>query len=367
MTSFAILFGARHLTPREKHSGLVVAIAFESAVKLIALLVAGLFVVTKVFDSPLAMSAWASAEPSRLSNLHAPVDSGMWSTLLLLAFCAAFLLPRQYHMTFVENHKPAHIHTAYWLFPLYLLLLNLPIVPILFAGQHLSLSMQSDFYVLGIAMTFGHQWLAYLVFLGGLSAASAMVIVTTLALSSMCLNHLVLPASLAGGQPTDLYQRLLWSKRVIIGLIMVAAYGFYIVIELNEGLASQGLISFVAAAQLLPGVLGILFWRRGTRLGFLLGLTGGALVWFALLIWPLLQPTTQLLQPLKELSDIWTVSTFFSLSVNTIAFVIGSLCSQPTTEENSAARLAASEVSGSKSADGHRYCRHPKCLIATTA
>jgi signal transduction histidine kinase/chaperonin cofactor prefoldin len=132
---------------------------------------------------------------------------------------------------------------------------------------------------------------------------------------------------------------------VIIALIIAAGYGFYIVIELNEGLASLGLISFVAAAQLLPGVIGLLFWARATRAGFLSGLIGGALVWFALLIWPLLQPDTRLLQHLPNNTDIWTLSTFCSLSFNGLLFVIGSLFSTPTRDEIIAAR-AAIEQSG---------------------
>jgi signal transduction histidine kinase len=260
----------------------------------------------------------------------------LWSTLLLLAFCAAFLLPRQYHMTFVENEKPEHLNIAYWLFPLYLLLLNLPIIPILFAGRFLSLDIAPDFYVLGMSIQMNNAWLAGLIFLGGLSAASAMMIVTTLALSYMCLNYLLLPASLRGSDNTDFYQRLLWSKRLIIALIIAAGYGFYIVIESNQGLASLGLISFVAAAQLLPGVIGLLFWARGTQVGFLAGLGGGAIVWFLLLIWPLLSPDTQIIQAIPIDTDIWTFSTFCTLSANGFLFVIGSLLSQPTLDEQSA-------------------------------
>jgi len=252
ITVFAILFGARHLSPREKHHGLVAAIAFESAIKLLALLVAGVFVITQVFDSPAAMGAWIDTHESMVNDLYMPANTGLWTTLLFLAFCAAFLLPRQYHMAFVENQNPKHLRTAYWLFPLYLLLLNLPVIPILFAGRYLELNIAPDFYVLGMTLSLGKQWLAVLVFLGGLSAASAMMIVTSLALSYMCLNHLVLPASLSGSQPTDFYRRLLWSKRIIIALIIAAGYGFYIVIELNEGLASLGLISFVWRVVLDP-------------------------------------------------------------------------------------------------------------------
>ncbi len=328
---FSVLFGARHLSPREKHRGLVVAIAFESAVKLGALLVAGAFVMFAVFDSPGDMNEWASARPDMLQALYEPTGSGLWTTLLLLAFSAAFLLPRQYHMTFVENEKPEHLSTAYWMFPLYLLLLNLPIVPILFAGRFLDLQstgLAADFYVLGIAATLEHEWLAILIFLGGLSAASAMMIVTTLALSSMFLNHILLPASLSNNRAGDVYRRILWSKRLVIAGIVTAGFGFYIVIEQNTGLASLGLISFVASAQLLPGIIALLFLPRATPTGFVAGLVCGALVWFILLILPLLSAV----QPLDWFAvetDIWTLSTFCSLTANVVVFVLVSLMFAP--------------------------------------
>ena len=340
ITVFAILFGARHLTPREKHHGLVVAIAFESAVKLVAMVVAGLFVVTQVFHSPMAMTEWATRQPDLLENLYAPGNTGLWPTLMLLAFCAAFMLPRQYHMTFAENQNPRHLNTAYWLFPLYLLILNLPIIPILFAGKYLSLSISPDFYVLGMTLTLGREWLAILVFLGGLSAASAMMIVTTLALSSMCVNHLLLPATLPHSQPKDFYRRLLWGRRLVISTIIAAGYGFYIVIELNEGLASLGLISFVAAAQLLPGMFGLLFWSRATQAGFIAGLAGGALVWLVLLILPLVNTAALATDWIPVETDIWTLSTFCTLSTNSLLFIAFSLFTRPSREEISAAQMA---------------------------
>lgn len=340
ITVFAILFGARHLTPREKHHGLVVAIAFESAVKLIAMVVAGLFVVTQVFDSPMAMSDWANAQPQMLEDLYAPSTTGLWPTLLLLSFCAAFMLPRQYHMTFVENQNPTHLRTAYWLFPLYLLVLNLPIIPILFAGRYLELPIAPDFYVLGMTLTLGREWLAILVFIGGLSAASAMMIVTTLALSSMCMNNILLPATLSGNPDKDFYRRLLWGRRLVISAIIAAGYGFYIVIELNEGLASLGLISFVAAAQLLPGIIGLLFWPRATQTGFISGLTGGAFVWFLLLILPLTNSELSPINWFPVQTDIWTIATFCTLSINSILFIVGSLMSKPSPDEITAAQAA---------------------------
>ena len=341
ITVFAVLFGARHLTPREKHRGLVAAIAFESAVKLIALCLAGLFAVTQIFGGFAGMQAWVANNPDELANLYQPADSGLWTTLLLLSFCAAFLLPRQYHMTFVENERPESLHTAYWLFPLYLLLLNLPILPILWAGHHLSLATQPDFYVLGMTLTLGNNWLSILTFIGGVSAASAMMIVTSLALSYMCLNHLFLPASMSATRTdTNLYRRILWGKRIIIAAIIAAGYGFYIVIELNEGLASLGLISFVAVAQLLPGVIGLLFWTRATQAGFIAGLIGGATLWCVLLIVPLLTDSASIASAERLItrlgssdSDVWSFSTFCSLSVNSILFVLVSLLTRPGREE----------------------------------
>jgi len=346
---FSVLFGARHLSPREKHRGLVVAIAFESAVKLIALLVAGAFVMFAVFDSPQQLGEWASEQPQMLNDLYAPTGTHLWPTLLLLAFSAAFLLPRQYHMAFVENEKPAHLRTAYWLFPLYLLLLNLPIIPILFAGRFLDLNaagFRPDFYVLGIATLFEHQWLAILIFVGGLSAASAMMIVTTLALSSMALNHLLLPASLGAHRTGDVYRRILWSKRLVITAIVAAAFAFYIVIELNEGLASLGLISFVAAAQLLPGTIALLLIPRATQSGFIAGLCAGALVWFVLLILPLLIPTSDPLVWFPLATDIWTLSTFCSLSANIIVFALVSVVIPATKNE-----LIVGELTAQSAAD----------------
>ncbi|MFK7858611.1 MAG: ATP-binding protein [Granulosicoccus sp.] len=362
ITVFAILFGARHLTPREKHNGLVLAIAFESAVKLVAMVIAGIFVVTQVFDSPAAMNDWARKQPEMLDALYEPAKTGLWSTLLLLAFCAAFMLPRQYHMAFAENQKPSHLRTAYWLFPLYLLVLNLPIVPILFAGRHLSLTVPPDFYVLGMTLTLGHDWLAIVVFIGGLSAASAMMIVTTLALSSMCMNNFFLPAALSKNDDSDFYRRLLWGRRIIIAMIIAAGYGFYIVIELNEGLASLGLISFVAAAQLLPGIMGLLYWSRATQAGFIAGLAGGASVWYALLILPLVNTAYAPSNWFPVSTDIWTLSTFCTLTLNFALFVIGSLLTHPSADEQSAAEvgvenagLVLSDTTVARSVVHYRY------------
>ncbi|MDX1608830.1 MAG: ATP-binding protein [Halofilum sp. (in: g-proteobacteria)] len=348
---FAILFGARHVTPREKHSGLVVAIAFESAVKLLALLAVGAFAVWGVFGGLGGLAEWSQAHPEAVAALYEPVTTGPWLTLTLLAFCAAFLLPRQFHMAFTENLNPRGLRTASWLFPLYLLLLNLPIVPILWAGQSMNVATPPDFYVLGITLGQQHGLLPLVTFIGGISAASAMMIVTTIALASMCLNHLILPARFISRRPqTNLYRWVLWGKRIMIALVVAAGYGFYRVIVNNQGLVQLGLISFVAVAQLLPGLIGVLFWQRATATGFLAGLLGGALVWFGTLIVPLLVNSdilsgdtdlVALLAP--EHANLWTAATFWSLAFNGLLFVLGSLATRPTDAGAKAAMACAQQ------------------------
>lgn len=349
LTAFAILFGARHISPRDKHAGLVAAIAFESLVKLVAILVLGASALFGVFGGPEGMSDWLAANPEAITALYAPVREGPWPTLLFLAFAASFLLPRQFHMMFTENFSAAHLRTASWALPLYLLLFNLGIPVILWGGQSLQLAVPADYYGLAITLHNGPGWLTVLAFLGGLSAASAMVIVTTLALSSMSLNNLLLPANYPDPS-MNLYRWLLFGRRVLIAVIILAGYGFYSALETNQGLVQLGLISFVAVAQFVPGIIGLLFWRRATRAGFTTGLFGGILVWFVVLIVPLLEGSGFLRIELDVGTwqvqtglDRWEFATFASLSVNSLLFVIVTLLTRQSDIEREAALACCTE------------------------
>jgi Na+/proline symporter/signal transduction histidine kinase len=347
---FAVLFGARHSSPREKHRGLVMAIAFESLVKLVALLGVGLFALFGVFGGPGELQQWLAQRPEAIDALYRPVREGPLFTLVFLAFCAAFMLPRQFHMAFTENLDPRSLRPATWAFPLFLLLLNLAIPPVLWAGQYLELDLAADYYVLGITLQQAPSWLPVLTFIGGVSAASAMVIVTTLALSAMALNHLLVPASFPDPR-VDLYRWLIWGRRFLIVLIIMAGYGFYSVLEHNEGLVQLGLISFVAVAQFLPGVIGVLYWRRATRIGFISGLLGGIAVWtFALLV-PLLD-SSGLIRSEFDLAGLlqrsgmghWEFATFWSLAINGALFVLMSMLTRQSDGERSAAGACCSEL-----------------------
>jgi len=347
---FAILFGARHVSPREKHEGLVVAIAFESLVKLIALTLVGLFALFGVFGGPSGLDRWLAEHPEAVEALYQPAAEGPWFSLLFLAFAAAFLLPRQFHMGFTESLEPRSLGTASWAFPLFLLLLNLPIPIVLWAGTHLQLSLDPDYYVLGITLGKAPSWLPVVTFLGGVSAASAMVIVTSLALAAMCLNHLLLPASYPDPR-VDLYRWLLWGRRVLIAMIILAGYGFYELLEHQQGLVQLGLISFVAVAQFVPGIVGVLYWKRATRGGFISGLAVGIVVWYLTLMMPLLE-ASNIAHTGLDISDLqqrtgldhWAFATFWSVAANSLLFVIGSLLTRQRDTERDAAQACASEA-----------------------
>ena len=351
VTLFAILFGARHVSPRERHEGLVTAIAFESVVKLAALLTVAGIALFFVFGGFSGAGRWLGAHPEALDSLYRPVREGPWTALLLLSLAAGFLLPRQFHMAFTESVDERALHVASWAFPLFLLVLNLAVPAILWAGLQLSPAGNADLYVLDVARRSGSTLLSGIAFLGGLSAASAMLIVDTIALAAMCLNHLVLPRrdlSKAG----DLYGRLLWGRRALIAAIILAGYGASILIDRHRGLVELGLISFVAVAQFLPGVFGVLFWPRATRAGFIAGLSGGILVWTAILFVPLLTrsgllPSVWDLSPMFGIApgqEPWSISTFVSLSLNAVLFGAVSLATRPSPGEERAASACAKEV-----------------------
>ncbi len=335
VTLFAILFGARHPAQRDRHQGLVVAIAFESVVKLLALLSVGAFAVFGVFDGFGDMNRWIAEHPEALQALQRPVRDAPWGTLLLLSFSAAFLLPRQFHVAFAESPGPRALRVSSWGFPAYLLLLNLPIVPILLAGTALKPDANPEYYVLGITLAGTSNALSGLAFVGGLSAASGTVILTTLSLASMSLNHLLLPLRPpkqergvgTQARQRDLYGWLLWARRALIVAIILAGLGCFLLLDKRLGLAELGLVSFAAVAQFLPGLVGVLFWPRATRGGFIAGLCAGIVLWTALLALPVLAPETfgSTAPALRELlrldEDPWSLSTLLSLSINGLLFV----------------------------------------------
>jgi signal transduction histidine kinase/Na+/proline symporter len=346
---FSTLFGARHLTPRERHEGLVLAIAFESLVKVLALLVVGGWVLFSVFGGPSGLQAWLAAHPEALEAMHAPAREASWAPLLVLSCIAAFLVPRQFHVAFTESTGPQSLTTSAWAFPLLLLAMNLAVPPLVWAGTALGLPGPADFHVLALPLSRGQPLLALTAFVGGISASSAMVIVTTLALAPMCLTYLVLPLRSVRGR-MDLYRWLLWARRILIAAMIMAGWGFYRLLDARAGsLVDLGLVSFVGVAQLAPGLLGLLYWPRATRAGLLAGLLAGGAVWVALLLPPLWAgpqalPTALGVSLGFSADEPWGFATFASLTLNVLAFVAVSLATRPSTQEAEAARLCTRDL-----------------------
>jgi Na+/proline symporter/signal transduction histidine kinase len=293
---FTILFGTRHMDATERHEGMVAAIAFESVIKLVAFLAAGLFVVYGIYGGMGDLFDKARAVPEITQRLlgegRAVIDYGNWFALTLLAFLAALLLPRQFQIAVVENVNPQHLRRAIWLFPLYLFLINLFVLPIALAGLlHFPAGADADSFVLTLPMAFQHKALTLLVFVGGLSAATGMVIVETIALSTMVCNDLVMPGllrwrALGLQQREDLTGLLLGIRRWAIAVILALGYLYFRIAGEAYALVSIGLISFAAMAQFAPVVLGGMYWKGGTQSGALAALGAGFLIWTYTLLLP---------------------------------------------------------------------------------
>jgi Na+/proline symporter/nitrogen-specific signal transduction histidine kinase len=297
LAAFTIVFGTRHLDATERHEGMVAAIAFESVVKLVAFLAVGLFVTFGLFHGFGDVFAKAAARPelAKLLTIGGGTGGGYgaWMTLVFLSMLAILFLPRQFQIAVVENVNENHLSKAIWLFPLYLLAINIFVLPITFAGlmQFAPGTVDADTFVLTLPMAHRQEALALFVFIGGLSAATGMVIVETIALSTMICNDLVMPLllrwkRLALAQRTDLSGLLLAIRRGAIVLLMMLGYVYYRAAGEAHALVAIGLMSFAAVAQFAPAMLGGMYWKQGTRQGALAGLVLGFALWAYTLMLP---------------------------------------------------------------------------------
>jgi Na+/proline symporter/nitrogen-specific signal transduction histidine kinase len=289
LAAFAFLFGTRHLDATERHEGMVAAIAFESLVKLLAFLAVGVFVTFGLYNGFGDLFEQASRLPrvEQLLTLGGPTRNyGSWASLIFLSMLSILFLPRQFQISVVENVNENHLLKAIWLFPLYLLAINIFVLPIAFAGlMHFQPGqVDADFFVLTLPMAHQNEALALFVFIGGLSAATGMVIVETIALSTMICNDLVMPVllrwkALALSRRADLSGLLLAIRRGAIVLMMMLGYVYYRVAGEAYALVAIGLISFMAVAQFAPAMLGGMYWKQGTMAGALAGLSVGFALW----------------------------------------------------------------------------------------
>jgi Na+/proline symporter len=373
MACFAILFGTRHIDASERHHGMVVAIAFESLVKLMAFAAVGIFVTFVLFDGFGDLFAKAARDPEfeRLAGL-AGAEAGInWTVLMLLSMAAIICLPRQFQVTIVENLSERHLDRAMWLFPLYLLAINLFVLPIAWTGRlTVGPGADTDLYVLSVPLQFDARWLATVAFLGGLSAATSMVIVECVAVGTMVCNDLVLPILLrfrrfAERTGVELVPTLLFIRRATIVILLALGYLYMRTVGDSYALVSIGLVSFAAVAQFAPAILAGLFWRRANRIGALLGIGGGTLVWLYTLLLPSFARSGLLPIELIELGpmgitwlkpyalfglkglDTITHSLFWSMLANIGGIVAGSiLFSQSPMERAQAAAFVDADREG---------------------
>lgn len=361
LAAFAVLFGTRQTDATEHQHGLMLAVATESLVKLVAFIAAGAFV-TFVMFGPSDLWDRTMKTPEAVRAIEAVPSIGNFLAMTLLSFLAIMLLPRQFHVSVVENSTEAEVRRARWLFPLYLVAINLFVIPIAIAGLVTFPfgSSDSDMYVLALPIHAGATWLSVIVFIGGLSAATAMVIVECVALAIMVSNDIVVPLVLkrrpaAQAGKANFGGFLLKVRRAAIFAIMAMAYLYYHALG-NAQLAAIGLLSFAAVAQLAPAFLGGLFWRRATARGAM----GGMLIGFAVWAYTLFLPSFADVDPrgviwlneglfgiaaLRPRALLGTEmaplihGVLWSLSLNLLSYIVLSLLREPTSIERVQADL----------------------------
>ena len=363
MAVFCILFGTRYVNSSEHHEGLILAIAFESIIKILALALVATLAMFIIFDSPpnAIAAATQSAQASQLMKNSFSTDMLQLTFLshTVLALAAIFCLPRQFHVSFVEITDANHLKKARWVFPGYLLLTTVLVIPIAIAGSitHSNANLPDlitpDMYVLTLPISGNNSLLAMFAFIGGFSAATSMVIVAVITLSTMLCNDIVMPLlfrfrSLKLRERKDLTGLLLAIRRIAIVIILTLGYFYYQYINrTEEALASIGLTAFVAAIQFAPAIIGAVYWKRATRKGAIAGLIAGFSIWLYTLFLPSVLNSSdwwikisingpfgiEALRPNNlfyiDGIDLITHSLIFSLGLNIIGFIIFSWQRKP--------------------------------------
>ncbi|KRW61903.1 hybrid sensor histidine kinase/response regulator [Pseudomonas sp. TTU2014-080ASC] len=365
---FTILFGTRNLDVTEHHRGMVLAVAFESLVKLLAFLAVGAFVTYGMYDGFDDLIKQAKATNELQGYWQESVN---WPAMLVqtgLAMIAIVCLPRQFHVTVVENTEPKDLNLARWVFPAYLILAALFVLPIALAGKMLFHSgISPDSFVISLPLAQSHPTLALLAFIGGASAATGMVIVASVALSTMISNDMLLPWLLRRQnteRPFEAFRHwMLTARRVSIVLILLLAYVCYRLLGSNASLATIGQVSFAAIGQLAPAMFGALVWKQANRQGVFAGLGLGALIWLYTLVMPLVASSvglpldvlpglpTLLYSPIGVDVDPQTRGVVLSLAGNFILFAwVSSFSRTRVTDHWQAGRFIGNDL-GSRSSN----------------
>ncbi len=341
MLLLTILFGARQMTPRENHEGLVFALALESLFKLVAVGVTSVILFLDVIPELEGVGkSWTAIKDQLLDRPLSPPD-GPWVVLFVMCLAIAMTMPHTFHITFTENVSNRALRLASWGFPLILLALSISVPPLLWAGLEMKLPGPVEYFALELGARHHWEFLPLLIFLGGVAAATGVSIQITLSTATMNVNHLLFPVN-KPGPSQDFYVWLMWGRRAMIALILTLAYGFYCLTGDHLSLVHMGILASVPAMQFLPGVLGLLYWRNASRIGFMLGLSVGMLIWLIGLLLPWTFPDAVMFPwfPSPD-SSSWHVAAMISLVANIVLFVLFSRIYPPATSESSAAKACA--------------------------
>lgn len=342
ITIFAILFGTRNAANPNHNPGLVAAIAFESLVKLFALLALAAIVVIQVFGGPAGLQDWLASQPRGLPDAGESLSSVAARTVLLLFFAGAVCMPHMFHMAFAENSNSRHLRAASWGLPLYLLLLALPILPILWAAVASGQSAPFEYAGIALGLALHSPAASGLAFVAGLSAASGVIIVTTLALANMCLNYLVLSNNLLRRfSEQSLYKELKWMRRVLITALILGGYTFYMLLSGAQSMPQLAILAFSGTLQFFPAVVFTPYWPRANRTGLLAGLATGLAIWFVSLPLPVLSDNT--LGLTADDGNAWAMRCLVAVLANTAVFIVVSLLTPRSRDEAIAAEICSME------------------------
>ncbi|MFD1215041.1 MULTISPECIES: ATP-binding protein [Microbulbifer] len=341
------LFTSTYGASRKRRAGLASAMALESLVKLVALLAVGLYAVYGVFGGLDGLDQWLGQNSDMQQLLYTPIKQGSSHTLLLVFIATAVAMPHIFYLSVAERPAAQALRTSSWGFPLFLLIMALPIFPIMWAGFALDVAEPVQYFTLAVPRASGSAALTILAFIGGLSAATGALIMITLALSTMVMNHWLLPGT-RWHSDDDMYRQLLWLRRALVAALFLAGFAFYLLLNNRLSLSDLAIIAFIASLQFLPGIFAVIHWPTGNRRGFIAGLLAGMLVWAAGLLLPAVVGNSGIAVPGTDIQiplgmEIWPQITTLSLSANVLLFVVLSIFTATSSLERYAADLCSDD------------------------
>ncbi|PID42899.1 MAG: ATPase [Proteobacteria bacterium] len=343
MLVFTLFLGITRNSEQEKSNGLIAAITLDSLIKLIAFLALGLYAIYEIFGGLEELNNWLDTYGMRVSAFERHLEDSPWRALLLIFFGSAIVMPHMFHMVFKENLSPKSLYKASWGLPLYLFLISLPVPPVLWAAIKSGAPTVPDYFTLGITLSTDSPLMILVVFTGALSAATGLILVTTQALASTLLNHMVLPVY-RPGKMKNIYSWVNWVKGCLVFGILFAAFIFFV--NTNLSISILGVLAFTAGIQLLPAVLGVLYWPVGNHKGVIVGLSAGTTTWFLSMFLPFYMGMDCFhlfgLEHVHQFNtNDWHTYTLVALTVNVTFFVLVSLLTETPATELSAAQLCS--------------------------